>query len=465
VNVLVAAVLSTKLFTLMGRNKYLGMKAAPHPSVDESPVEDLSRPRAIGDRLAPQWTVRHMPIPPSPPTLTMPNPLGPNPLGTGALGPVRVPAKDEVQKLKVEFLTSLNHEIRTPLTGILGMTDLLAETALTPEQREYLEITRSCADTLYDILSATLEFAALSAGNARVERSPFQVVRAIDALATEFEAKARAKGLEFELRLDHTLPELISGDEVRFRRLVSQLLSNATKFTATGQVSLTIRRVRTLDERGEWLEVDVTDTGIGIAAEMQERIFESFEQLEGGLSRQYQGLGLGLALVRELTRLLGGEIRVKSELGHGSSFIVRLPLIPADDALGPVSTRNLRAGKPRILLVEDNKVSQMIVVHMLERNQFEADCADSGMAALKAASGYRYDLVLMDLQMPGMDGFEATHRLRRLPGYENVPILALTANSSSEFHELCRQHGMQAFLSKPVQSQELIKTVHQYLVA
>jgi len=370
---------------------------------------------------------------------------------------------DEVQYLKGQFLISLNHEIRTPLTGILGMTELMGETPLTAEQKEYLEITRSCADTLYDILSATLEFAALSAGNTRAEQSPFQVIRALDAMAAEFESKTRAKGLEFELRLDRTLPELISGDEVRFRRLVSQLLSNATKFTNTGRVSFTARRSRDLDGSREHLEVIVADTGIGIAPEMVERVFESFEQLEGGLARQYQGLGLGLSLVRELTRLLGGEIEVESAVGQGSTFTVRLPLIPADDALGTPATRNLRQGKPRILLVEDNKVSQMIVVHMLERNDFEADCADSGMAALKAASSYRYDLVLMDLQMPGMDGFEATHRLRRLPGYEAIPILALTANSSSEFYELCRQHGMQAFLSKPVQSQELIQTVNQYL--
>ena len=376
---------------------------------------------------------------------------------------------DEVQKLKVEFLTSLNHEIRTPLTGILGMTDLMAETNLSVEQREYLDITRTCADSLYDILSATLEFAALSAGNARAESSPFQVVRTVDHLADEYESKASAKGLAFELHIDPSLPELILGDEVRFRRLISQLLSNATKFTSSGKVSLTVRRFLPSGEpktqHVEQIEVVVADTGIGISSEMRERVFQSFEQLEGGLSRQYQGLGLGLALVRELTNLLGGEIRVESELGKGSSFIVRLPLIAAEEAAGTAATRNLRQGKPRILLVEDNKVSQMIVVNMLERNDFEVDSAESGTAALMAASSYRFDLVLMDLQMPGMDGFETTHRLRRLPGYENVPILALTANSSSEYYELCRQHGMQAFLSKPVQSQELIQTVQQHLAA
>ena len=428
------------------------MTSTQLPSDETPPLRQF---HTLSDRLAPQWTIRHMAIPPGPPLLCVPAPLG---------MPSHSPP-DEVQKLKVEFLTSLNHEIRTPLTGILGMTDLLAETTLTAEQREYLEITRSCADSLYEILSATLEFAALSAGNARAERSPYQVLRAIDALGVEHEAKARSKGLAFEMRLDRTLPELISGDELRFRRLVSQLLSNAIKFTPSGTVSLSVRRTRLLDDPGEWLEVTVADTGIGIAPEMRERIFESFEQLESGLSRQYQGLGLGLALVRELTHLLGGDIRVESQLGQGSRFIVRLPLIEADESVGLPAARNLRQGKPRILLVEDNKVSQMIVVHMLERNEFEADCADNGLAALKAASGFRYDLVLMDLQMPGMDGFEATHRLRKLPGYESVPILALTANSSSEFFELCRKHGMQAFLSKPVQAQELISTVQNYLAS
>ncbi len=412
---------------------------------EDAPLWDPSDIVPNIEPVAPLWTERHHP------TSAMPTP--------GRMSP-----QDEIQHLKGQFLISLNHEIRTPLTGILGMTDLMGETELNAEQREYLEITRSCADSLYEILSATLEFAALSAGHARAESSPFQIVRAIDALTAEFESKARAKGLNFELRLDRSLPDLILGDEVRFRRLISQLLSNATKFTADGSVSLTVRRFQALDEP-EQLELIVEDTGIGIAPDMRERVFESFEQLESGLSRQYQGLGLGLALVRDLARLLGGEIEVESELGKGSRFIVRLPLIAADEDLGTPASRNLRRGKPRILLVEDNKVSQMIVVHMLERNEFEADCADSGMAALKAASSYRYDLILMDLQMPGMDGFEATHRLRRLPGYESIPILALTANSSSEFYELCRKHGMQAFLSKPVQPQELIQTVQQYLVA
>ena len=445
---------------------------------DESPSRDLTfteppSPQAIHDLLAPNWTVRHMAIPPLAPVPTAPAHLEmPNPgLGRRVTDRVDPAPPDEVQKLKVEFLTSLNHEIRTPLTGILGMTDLMAETALSAEQREYLEITRSCADSLYDILSATLEFAALSAGNARAENSPFQVVRTVDHLAAEYETKARAKGLDFELRVDRSLPELILGDEVRFRRLVSQLLSNATKFTSHGKISLTVRPFLPLDQPAnqsngaEQIEIVVADTGIGISAEMRERVFQSFEQLEGGLSRQYQGLGLGLALVRELTNLLGGDIRVESQLGKGSSFIVRLPLIAAEELAGTPATRNLRQGKPRILLVEDNKVSQMIVVNMLERNDFEVDSADSGTAALKAASSYRFDLVLMDLQMPGMDGFETTHRLRRLPGYETVPILALTANSSSEYYELCRQHGMQAFLSKPVQSQELIQTVQQHLAA
>lgn len=416
--------------------------------LEEAPLWDASE---IGPNIAPVgplWTERHLP--------------GSASIHLPALG--RVSPQDEIQRLKGQFLISLNHEIRTPLTGILGMTDLMGDTELNAEQREYLDITRSCADTLYEILSATLEFAALSAGDVRAESSPFQIVRAIDVLASEFEAKVRAKGLDFELRLDRSLPELIFGDEVRFRRLLSQLLSNATKFTSQGRVGLTVRRYQALDEP-EQLEVIVEDTGIGIAPEMVERVFESFEQLEGGLSRQYQGLGLGLALVRDLARLLGGGISVESELGKGSSFIVRLPLLAADEEAGIPAAHHLRRGRPRILLVEDNKVSQMIVVHMLERNEFEADCAESGMAALKAASSYRYDLVLMDLQMPGMDGFEATHRLRRLPGYESIPILALTANSSSEFYELCRKHGMQAFLSKPVQPQELIQTVNQYLVA
>lgn len=381
-------------------------------------------------------------------------------------------ARQEFQRLKGRFLSSLNHEMRTPLTGILGMTDLLLETGLSVDQREYVAIMRSCAESLHDILNATLEFASLSSGQARREEAPFPLVPCLEAIAAEFSTKARGKGLGFSFHASGQLPDVVMGDEIRVRALLSQLLSNAVKFTVAGRIELRVVGHGSV-EGPFWLDIEVVDTGIGIPAEKMSRIFESFEQAETGISRQYQGLGLGLALARELANLLNGEISVSSAVGEGSVFRLRLPIEPTLEAVperfgagvhvasGPVVVEE----RPRILLVEDNRVSQRIVSHMLEKARYDADAVENGMAAIRAATERRYSLVLMDLLLPGIDGIETTYRLRRLPGYENTPVVALTANASSEFRELCRQNGLQGFLSKPVQSVDLVQTLQQFLPA
>jgi signal transduction histidine kinase/ActR/RegA family two-component response regulator len=388
------------------------------------------------------------------------------PRGSGA----EEAARQEFQRLKGRFLSSLNHEMRTPLTGILGMTDLLMETGLSVDQREYIAIMRTCAESLHDILNATLEFASLSSGQARREEAPFPLVPCLEAIAAEFSMKARAKGLSFSFHASGQLPDVVMGDEIRVRALLSQLLSNAVKFTIAGRIEL--RVVGHGSAEGPcWLDIDVLDTGIGIPADKMSRIFESFEQAESGISRQYQGLGLGLALARELAGLLNGEISVTSAVGEGSVFRLRLPIEPTLEAVPErhgapqVSSPVVVAERPRILLVEDNRVSQRIVSHMLDKARYEADAVENGMAAIRAATERRYSLVLMDLLLPGIDGIETTYRLRRLPGYENTPVVALTANASSEFRELCRQNGLQGFLSKPVQSIDLVQTLQQFLPA
>ena len=369
----------------------------------------------------------------------------------------------ELDRLKGLFLATLNHEIRTPLSGIMGMADLLLETTLDDEQREYVTTARLCAENLFEILNATLEYSALEAGQLMLDESEFHLKETLDAALCQQVAKAKAKGLKLFLTVDAALPETMVGDAPRLRELLGHLIGNAIKFTHTGSVQLVVLRDRQMD--GDWLLAEVRDTGIGIPPGKLESIFESFRQVESGLARSYAGLGLGLALARKLAALMNGEIQVASTFGSGSTFTVRLPLrLPEEPAADGPAVQKARAQTPAaILAVEDNPVGLVVLRHTLERHGVHVDCATTGRVALDIAAKRRYDLVLMDLQMPEMDGLEATAQLRKLPGYENVPILALTANSSDELRERCRQQGMQAFLSKPLEAGELWAIVSRYL--
>jgi CheY-like chemotaxis protein len=266
--------------------------------------------------------------------------------------------------------------------------------------------------------------------------------------------KAEAKGLRLTATLDAALPQTIIGDATRIQDLLGHLLDNAIKFTHRGSVDLKLTR------EGQALKIEVHDTGIGIAPDRQARIFESFHQVDSGLSRNYPGLGLGLALVQKLLALMGGEIAAESELDKGSTFTVRLPIrLPAASRGKTIPS----AGAPAILAVEDNPVGLRVLRHALKGRAVDVDTASDGAEAVRAAAARHYDLILMDLQMPHMDGLEATAAVRQLPGYENVPILALTANYSDEIRQQCQQHGMQDFLSKPVTPPALWSAVSRWL--
>lgn len=367
---------------------------------------------------------------------------------------------DELGQLKGQFLASLNHEIRTPLSGILGMTDLLLETQLSEEQREYVGTARLCAENLLEILNATLEFSALSAGKLQMDEHEFSVAEVLDAAVGEHVQKAEAGGLRLFRTLDETVPETLIGDGPRVRQILSHLVGNAVKFTHQGQVEV---KATGTPVPGEpfWLVLQVKDTGIGIEPDNLGVIFDSFRQLESGLSRTYSGLGLGLALVQKLVSLMDGEIAAESEPGIGSTFTVKIPLRQSETAMTSELQPSFENAY-RILVVEDDQVSQKVIRHVLGL-RFQVNCADSGKDALDAASRSQYDLILMDLQMPDMDGLEATERIRELAAYKQVPILALTANESEEYRHLCRQYGMQAFLAKPVQSGELLSAIARFL--
>jgi CheY-like chemotaxis protein len=364
--------------------------------------------------------------------------------------------------LKGQFLASMNHEIRTPLTGILGMTELLLETQLSGDQREYVGAVYSCASQLLEMMNAILEYSSISAGQTRLEEGEIHLRETLEMVVADQIERAEVKGLAVRLAVDDDLPQYIVGDALRLRQMLSYLFSNAVKFTERGRVELIARRAAP-----DRLDFSVTDTGIGIPAEKLSQIFESFRQLENGLARSYAGLGLGLALAERLARLMGGGIKAVSEAGVGSTFTVTLPLRPAQaTADEPVAARpvvNGHSKNKRVLLVEDSDIAQRIVRHILANTAYELDCVDGGREGVQAASEKLYDLILMDLQMPGVDGLAATGAIRELPNYEKVPIIALTANYSQDYHVLCQQLGMQGFLSKPVNKDELLSALAHFL--
>lgn len=361
-------------------------------------------------------------------------------------------------KAKGAFLASLNHEVRTPLSGIVGMLDLLSETTLDEDQKDYLSAARLCTESLTELLNTSLEYAALEAGQITLDESEFSLRETLEAALSQHQPKAVMKRLKYSLTMDSGMPETMLGDGPRVRELLSHLISNAVKFTHTGSVELRV----SLD--GPNLIAAVSDTGVGIPAEKLNGIFDSFQQGDGGLSRAYPGLGLGLALTHRLVGVMGGKISVQSEVGRGSTFTVDLPFRSVTEQAPPAEAAVVGpAHGPLILAVEDNPIGLRVLRHVLQRRNFRVVCATSGKEAIEAAREYPVELILMDLQMPDMNGLEASAEIRKLPGYAKIPILALTANYSDQTREECLRHGMQAFLSKPVEAHELWSTVSRYV--
>jgi CheY-like chemotaxis protein len=366
---------------------------------------------------------------------------------------------EDLHEVQGQFLASLNHEIRTPLSGILGMTDLLFETPLTEDQREYVGAARVCAENLLEILNVALEFSALSANQVLREETEFSLRDALEGVVGEFAAKAQSKGLRLIHALDGSLPEMVIGDPLRLRQIVWHLLANGLKFTREGIVELAASAAPGKD-RYALVTIRIRDTGIGIAPHQLAEIFESFRQLETGLARNHGGLGLGLAVAQKLAALLDGSITVASELDQGSIFTVTLPLKLPLEAAALAQTPKTRG---RVLVVDDNAIAQTIACHALRRQSFEVECAGDGRLALQAAAQSRFDVILMDLQMPGWDGFETVEKIRELPGYRETPIIAVTANCSDDYRARSVRCGMQDFLAKPVRTRDLVQAVEKHL--
>lgn len=361
--------------------------------------------------------------------------------------------QEEITRAGRDFVASLNHEVRTPLTGILGMADLLLETELSPEQLDYVQTIRECAEQLMQMLNTALDYAALEAGQIELRPTPFGLQELLGELARQAAAKCQAKGLEFRYSPESNVPEEWVGDPIRLAQAVEILLDNAVKFTEHGVVELVV------GAQGEALCISVRDSGRGIEPDEVQELFKPFRELTRGLARRHSGLGLGLVVAKKLVELMGGQIQVQSTLGKGSVFTIRLPSA-AEKA--EEDTREDET-EPSVLFVDDNEVARRVVVTLLSREGILVDAVATGEQALQAARARRYQLVLMDLQMPGMDGLETTRRLRQLAGYERTPVVALTANYSEAFERECRLEGFVGFVPKPIDRQLLLRTVKRLL--
>ena len=375
---------------------------------------------------------------------------------------------------KSEFLANMSHELRTPMNGLLGMMDLTLDSHLETDQREQLETAQRCAYSLLALLNDILDLSKIEAGKMMLEQVPFNLRTVVEDCVKSQAAKAAQKGIT--LRFEGGPGEQIGvmGDSLRVRQIVTNLISNGVKFTDRGWVVVRLSVSQNAAGKVQ-AGIEVSDTGTGIPTDKLADIFEKFTQADSSTTRKYGGTGLGLAITRRLVEIHGGNIRVESELGKGSTFFVTLPFEPAQMPVRPARTAapaNSKTTMPanataRLLLVEDNLVNQKVVMAILRNKGYRIDIANDGQEALHKLDIAQppYDLVLMDIQMPVLDGLEATLRLRRDPRWERLPVVAMTAHAMTGDRERCLQAGMNGYLSKPVQPAHLIATVERHLPA
>jgi len=371
----------------------------------------------------------------------------------------------DLQRTHTRMLSALNHEIRTPLTGILGMSDLLLESSLSSEQREYVQSTRLCAENLLESLSNALEYASVMAGQLQLSEAPFHLHEVIRASVAAMQDRAEARGLLIKIfsePAEFTSPEVVVGDAVRLRQVVGILLSHAINTCIQDEITVAVSTFCVEPDRQLILTVSVGDNGHDIPASRLGQLFIPPDM--GGYTQARLELGLPLAF--QLVQAMGGRLEAESVAGAGTFFTVTLPLrIP--DSIVESSSRQATASpaRPQILLVEDNDVAQRFMRTVLERKGYDVVVAPSGQAAIDAVTTAPFDLILMDVQMPEMDGLECSRRLRRLPAGRTVPIVACTANTAYEVRSSCIESGMNDFLAKPVHTVELVEIVGKYIAA
>lgn len=371
-------------------------------------------------------------------------------------------------KAKEQFLANISHEIRTPINGIAGMASLLSQNQSLEERETYLSAIRSSAENLKVIINDLLDLSAIESGKLKFEKIPFNLTDLLPPLINSFTYQAREKKLGLDYFIDEKLNKILLGDPVRLNQILMNLISNAVKFTHSGSI-----RVKCSLERDQkavcWVRIEVIDTGVGIPAEKLNTIFESFSQADASVTRKYGGTGLGLTIVKQLVELQSGRITVTSQEHEGSTFIVLIPYAKAKNiartsGIPKVNNVNAKVYALDVLLVEDNDINRLYAKSILKNWQCYIETAENGLVAIEKLKGNSFDVILMDVQMPVMDGYEATKAIRMMPAPLNeIPIIALTANATKVDIEKCLAAGMNDYLPKPFTPDDLYRKLFDEL--